>query len=78
MITRPDRFLTVSFTRADDIWTSFTVEWREELDDGTNTWDRSRSEIYLIEDLPTAVKTALQTAWNGMKVHRNSITPIDS
>jgi hypothetical protein len=76
-VTRPDKFLTVSFTRADDNWTSFVVEWREEMDDGGEVWDRSRSETYLIADLPAQVRADLQSAWNGMKAHRDTITPID-
>ncbi len=76
-ITRPDRFLVVSFTRSNDNWTSFTVEWREEMEDGTNTWDRSRSEVYLIADLPAQVRADLQSAWDGMKAHRDLLTPVD-
>lgn len=75
-ISRPDTFISVTFNKADDEWTNFEVKWREEMSDGTDVWDKQRSESYLIEDLPAAVKTALQTAWNGMKTHRNTIDPL--
>ena len=76
-VTRPDQFITVSFNRADDDWTTFVVEWREEMDDGTSVWDKERSETYLIADLPADVKAHLQSAWAGMKAYRDLITPID-
>ncbi|KKL88328.1 hypothetical protein LCGC14_1925820 [marine sediment metagenome] len=77
-VMRPDRFVTVSFARENDTWTSFTVEWREEIDDGVNVpWERRRSEVFQIEDLPAQVKADLQSAWNGMKAHRDSLTPIE-
>ncbi len=75
-VTRPDKFLSVTFHRSDDLWTTFEVAWREQIDDATNTWERERSELYLISDLPAQVRADLQSAWNGMKAHRDSITPI--
>ena len=75
MITRPDKFLSVTFNKSDDNWTSFEVKWREELTDDTETWEKKRSETYQIEDLPAAVKADLLSAWNGMKAHRDSVTP---
>ncbi len=76
-ITRPDTFVTVSFTKENDQWKTVVVHWREEINDGTSTWERERHEDYRIADLPAQVRADLLSAWNGMKAHRDSITPIN-
>lgn len=77
-LTRADDSLTVTFRRAAGMWTEFEVEWVEDMDDGTHLgWQRIRRVAYPIADLPPAVQTDLINAWNGMRAHRESITPIE-
>ena len=75
-VTRPDKFFSATYDRADGVWTTVIVRWREEISDGTTSWERERTETYLIEDLPAEVKADLLAAWNGLKEHRNSIHPL--
>ena len=75
-LTRPDSRASIKFNRVDGQWTTFEIEWWEELTDGTEIWTQRRINTYAIADLDTDTKQALQDAWDGMKGHRDTVDPL--
>lgn len=76
MRVRPDDNLVIHFHREGGQWTILVVEWEDGLTDGVDTLMERRSATYQIANLDTTTKQALQTAWNGMKAYRDSLTPL--